>query len=87
MVCDRSRMTDAACERMVKTEPTGGECERSARRGLKFARLSGLALFCSATVATCGQKGPLSPPEQTLAEVLPGLEVGASSTPTPLRPS
>ena len=86
MVCDRSRVTDATYESMAKAEPTRDECGRSAGR-FKFVRLSGLALFCSATVATCGQKGPLSPPEQTLAEVLPGLEVGASSTPTPLRPS
>ena len=69
----------ATCESMAKAEPTGGECGRSARRGFKFARLSGLALFCSAAVATCGQKGPLSPPEQTLAEIPPGFEIGAST--------
>ena len=75
---------------MAKIQPTGGERGRSARCGFKFARLSGLALFCSAAVATCGQKGPLSLPEQTLAGTAPGLEapVGTESlrpTPTPLR--
>ena len=72
---------------MAKIEPTGGECRRSAHC-FNFARLSGFALLCSAAVATCGQKGPLSPPEQTFAGASPGLEIAAQSfdpTPTPLR--